>query len=54
MKLKKEDQSIDALVLLRRGKKTPLGGDITTKCRAETEGKTIQRLCHLGFHPIYS
>jgi hypothetical protein len=21
------------------------------KCRAETEGKAIQRLCHLGIHP---
>jgi hypothetical protein len=25
-----------------------------TKCRAETEGKAIQRLLHLGIHPIYS
>ena len=25
-----------------------------TKCGAETEGKAIQRLPHLGIHPIYS
>jgi hypothetical protein len=24
------------------------------KCRAETKGKAIQRLPHLGTHPIYS
>jgi hypothetical protein len=24
------------------------------KCGAETEGKTFQRLSHLGIHPIYS
>jgi hypothetical protein len=24
-----------------------------TKCGAETEGKAIQRLPHLGIHPIY-
>jgi hypothetical protein len=40
MKLKKkEDQSVDASVLLRRGVKIPMGGD--TKCGAETEGKAI-------------
>jgi hypothetical protein len=38
MKLKKkEDQSVDTLVLLRRGIKIPMGGNIETKCRAETE-----------------
>jgi hypothetical protein len=54
MKLKKkEDQSMDTLVLLRRGNKIPMGGD--TKCGAETEGKDIQRrLSHLGIHSIYS
>ena len=31
-----------------------MGGDTETKCRAETEVKTIQRLPHLGIHPIYS
>ena len=53
MKLKKkEDQSVDASVLLRKGNKIPMGGD--TKCGANTEGKAIQRLSHLGIHPIYS
>jgi hypothetical protein len=43
MKLKKkEDQSVGALVLLKRGNKTPMKEDIETKCGAETEGKTIQ------------
>jgi hypothetical protein len=55
MKLKKkEDQSIDAPVLLRRGNKIPIGGDTETKCGAETEGMTIQRLLYLGIHPTYS
>ena len=53
MKLKKkEDQNVDTLVLLRIRIKIPMGGD--TKCGAETEGKAIQRLPHLGIHPIYS
>jgi hypothetical protein len=51
MKLKKkEDQSVDISVLLRRGNKISLGGHTETKCGAETEGKTIQRLPHLGIH----
>ena len=55
MKLKKkEDQSVDTLVLLKRGSKVPLGGDTETKHGSETEGKTMQRLPHLGIHPIYS
>jgi hypothetical protein len=55
MKLKKkEDQSVDTLVLCRRGIKTPMGGDTETKGGAETEGKAIQRLTHLRIHPIYS
>jgi hypothetical protein len=41
------------LVLLRRGNKIPMGGVSETKCGAETEGKAIQRLPHLGIHPIY-
>jgi len=54
MKLKKkEDQSVDALVL-RRGNKIFTGGIMEAKCRAETEGKAIQRLSYLGTHPIYS
>ena len=55
MKLKKkEDQSVDTLILLRRGNKIPMEGVTETKFRAETEGMTIQRLPHLGIHPIYS
>jgi hypothetical protein len=41
-------------VHLRRGNKIPLGGHTETKCGAETEAKIIQRLPHLGIHPIYS
>jgi hypothetical protein len=51
---KKEDQSVDASVLLRRVNKILTGENMDTKCGAETEGKAIQRLSHLGFHPIYS
>jgi hypothetical protein len=53
MKLKKkEDQSVNASILLRRGNKIPLEGVTETKFGAETEGTTIQRLLHLGSHPI--
>ena len=31
----KEDQSVDASVLLRRGNKIFMGGNMETKCRAE-------------------
>jgi hypothetical protein len=51
---KKEDQSVDASVLLRRGNKIFTGENMETKCGAETEGKVVQRLPHLGIHPIYS
>ena len=45
MKLKKkEKQSMNSLFLLRRGYKIPTGRDTVTKCGAENEGKTIQRL----------
>jgi hypothetical protein len=55
MKLKKkEEQSVGALVLLRKGNKILMGANMETKCGAETEGKAIQRLPHLGIHPIYS
>jgi hypothetical protein len=49
---KKEDQSLDTLFLLRRGNKIPMEGVTETKFRAEIEGMTIQRLPHLGIHPI--
>jgi hypothetical protein len=53
MKLKtKEDQSVNTLILLRRGNKTPMEEVKETKFRAETEGMTIQKLPHLGSHPI--
>ena len=55
MKLKKnEDQSVDTLPLLRIGNKTPMEGVTETKFGAETKGWTIQRLPHLGVHPIIS
>jgi hypothetical protein len=52
--MKKDDQSTDILVLLRRGNKIPMGGDTEIMCGAETVGKTIQRLPYLGIHTIYS
>jgi hypothetical protein len=52
MKLKKEDQSVDTLFLLRIRNKIPMGGDTETKFRADPEGRTIQRLPHLGINPI--
>jgi hypothetical protein len=53
MKLqKKEDQSVDTSILLRRGNKIPMEEVTETKFRAETEGIIIQKLAHLGIHPI--
>ena len=53
MKLKKkEDQSVDTSILLRRGNKISMEGVTETKFGAETEGRTIQRLPHLGIYPI--
>jgi hypothetical protein len=55
MKLKKkEDQSVDTSFLLRMGNKIRMEGVTETKFRAETEGKTIQRLLHPEIHPIYN
>jgi len=56
MKLKKkEDQSVDISVLLRKGGgQNTMGGVTETKCGAESEGKAIQRLPYLGIHPIHS
>jgi hypothetical protein len=43
MKLKKkEDQSVDTLLLLRMGNKTPMEGVTETMFRVLTEGKTIE------------
>jgi hypothetical protein len=55
MKLKKkEDQNVDASVLLRKVNQIVTGGNMETKCGSETERKAIQRLPHLEIHPIYS
>ena len=49
MKLKKnKDQHVDTLVLLKWGNKILMGGETEIKYGAETEGKAIQRLPHLG------
>jgi hypothetical protein len=53
MKLKKkEDQSVDTSILLKRGNKIPMEGLTETKCETETKGVTIQRLPHLEICPI--
>jgi hypothetical protein len=55
MKLqKKEDQSVDTLILIRRGNKIPMEGVTETENGTESEGMTIQRLLHLRIHPIYN
>jgi hypothetical protein len=55
MKLKKkENQSVDNLLLFRMGNKIHMEGVTKTKFRAKTEGKITQRLPHLGIHPIYN
>jgi hypothetical protein len=54
MKLKKkEHQSVDISVLLRRENKILTGGNTETKCGAENKEKAIQRLAHLRIHPLY-
>jgi hypothetical protein len=53
MKLKKkEDQHVHTLILPRRGNKILIEGVTQTKFGTETEGMTIQRLPHLGIHPV--
>jgi hypothetical protein len=55
MKLKKkEDQSVDSLILLRRGNKISMEGVTEKKFREKTEGKTIQKVFHLGINSIYN
>jgi hypothetical protein len=55
MKLKKkEDQSVDTSLFLRMGNKLPMEVVTEIKFGAEMEGKTIQRLPHLGIYPIYN
>jgi hypothetical protein len=43
---------VDTSILLRRGNKIPMEGVTETKVGAETEEMAIQRLLHLGIHPI--
>jgi hypothetical protein len=44
MKLKKkENQNVDASVLLRRGNKILMRGNMETNCGVETEGNAILR-----------
>ena len=50
---KKEDQSVDTVVLLRMGNKIPMEGVTGTKFRAEMNGRTIQRLPHPGIHILF-
>jgi hypothetical protein len=53
MKLKKnEDQSMDTLLLLRIGNKTPMEGVTEIKFGVETKGWTISKLPYPGIHPI--
>jgi hypothetical protein len=57
MKLKKKkDQSVDTSILLGGGgeDKIPMEGFTESKCGVESEGMIIQRLPHLGIHPIYN
>jgi hypothetical protein len=48
---KKEDQSVDTSILLRRGTKYPWK-ELQRPFQPEAEGMTSQRLPHLGIHPI--
>jgi hypothetical protein len=40
-------------VLLRKGDKILMEGNMESKCGAGIEGKAIQRLPHLGIHLMY-
>jgi hypothetical protein len=46
--------SVTPFMGLKKGNKIITGGKMETRCGAEMEGKAIQRLPHLGIHPIYS
>jgi hypothetical protein len=54
MKIKKEDQLVDTSFLLRKGNKISMEGVAEAKFGAKTKGWSIQRLPHLGVHPIIS
>ena len=49
---KKEDQNVDASVLLIKRNIILTERNMETKCGPETDEKAIQRLPHLGIHPI--
>jgi hypothetical protein len=54
MKLKKKkDQNVDTSFLFRMGNKIPMEGVTEKNFGADMEERTIQRLPHLGIHPIY-
>jgi hypothetical protein len=50
---KKEDQSVDASVLLRRGNRILMGANIERSSGAESKEKVMQSLPHMGIHTIY-
>jgi hypothetical protein len=55
MKLKKkEDQTVDTSILLRRRNKIPMEGVTETKCGGENKRMTILGLPHLGINFIYN
>ena len=49
---KKEGQSVNTLIFLKRGNKISIEGVTQTKYGEETEGMAIQRFPYLGIHPI--
>ena len=51
---KREDQRVDTSFLLKIGNKIPMKGVTEAKFGAKMKGWTIQRLPHLGIHPIYN
>ena len=48
---RKEDQSMESLILLRRGNKVFMGRNTEKKCVRKPEGKAIQRLPTWGSIP---
>jgi hypothetical protein len=51
---KREDQWVDTAFPLRIGNNIPMKGVTETKFGAKNKRWTIQRLPHLGIHPINS
>jgi len=51
MKLKKDDQNVNASLFFKRGTKIPLAGNREAKFRTEAERTPIQSLPHMW--PIY-